>query len=212
MGTVESARCFKNEDREIVYQTIENWFGSLEEFNKEVKTEVLAYTLQAVPNKPPFPPRILGPILLPAFFNVLDWTLSFVEFGDTFFTVAMTIQTCFSLLLMILVMDLAFHLASMRIISRKRNSVARDVLISVVTGELLLAVVLGLMMFFRMQAERPFPLIIIALGLLSILRGHVKYAWKLCHILFRRKKSTDTGVANPFEPTSMGNPSKPAAI
>ena len=79
---IESAQCVKEQDRAIIYSKIRVWFGSLDIFNRQVRTNVRACVLATTPGRSRFPLNFIMYVSLPGYFHALDLAATYLQFED----------------------------------------------------------------------------------------------------------------------------------
>lgn len=136
--SMQSVHCAREEDRAIVNTTVELWFGSLEKFDRKVRTKVAEYVLSHIPHATHFPLSIVSLWFLAPLGNVLDWSAAYFRFERNTY-----IAPCFIINLLVLfpIMDVLSRallwLASIPCLRRSRTSMFLDALVSIGGGEAL---------------------------------------------------------------------------
>jgi len=148
--SIESAYCYSQTDRELVYDTVRLWFKDLDKFNGFVRREVANEIMAAIPRPGWFPLRLSGCMMAPVFFFGLDWIVYYVHLHESSPELAVcgVIQLSLYAIQLELLQTLALQLANRPCIKKRRSGSGsgscRDWLVSIVMGEVLALLMVAL--------------------------------------------------------------------
>lgn len=197
---IESAVCHKDDDRTIIYSTIEHWFGNRDNFNTLVRTDVSKLILATLPSGFGVPINLCGYSMLPLLFSAFDWSASYMRFDDKSFALS-SIFFAFSLpLVPILMIDLWVRVANTPFAMKERVSPTWNGINTCITSlpplmVHLLFITVGLMVIRPLGPLLQFAFGASLLTLICITRGSLSYGEqamrRACQCLRRCRGSTD---------------------
>jgi hypothetical protein len=135
--SVESASCYSPDDRQLVYETIKEWFGDLATFNRFVQTNVAKDIATAVPDSRWYPLRLSCCALACSFFFGLDWLQYYTRVFDVSpdASVAGILQLFVYPVLLEMVQTLTIQIVNRPFIKKRRHGSGKECLASLLVGE-----------------------------------------------------------------------------